>query len=260
MTTTTINQSPPKSWVFVSHSNKDIDAVRSVRDELERLGHHPLLFFLKCINDKDELDGLITREIEARNFFLYCDSPSARQSDWVQRELAFIRGLPGRVCHVVDLQSDLLTQVLSIKELSRRATVFLSFARTDWPLVEPIFNALVAVEYRVWSDVQSLRPADDIGEHITTAINEAIDQGFVLLFLTPSFLTSKWCHFEALSALEIAAKHPRGSFAVVPILLGQRDAVLTELPAHLRSIQFLDLSDCATAEVGERIVAHLRRL
>ena len=29
------NHSPPKSWIFVSHSHKDIDAVRSVRDELE---------------------------------------------------------------------------------------------------------------------------------------------------------------------------------------------------------------------------------
>jgi hypothetical protein len=259
MTTNTPSQSPPKSWIFVSHSNKDIDAVRSVRDELERNGHNPLLFFLKCINDHDELDDLITREIEARNFFLFCDSPNAQKSDWVQRELAFIRGLPNRVCHVVNLQADSLTQVRSIKELSRRATVFLSFARADWSLIKPISDALVAAEYRVWSDMDSLQTGDGVGERIIAAITEVIDHGFVLLFITPSFLTSHWCRFESCSALEIVATHPRGSVTIVPVVLAPRDAVLTEIPAHLRSLQFLELGDCAPAEAGRRIVAHLRR-
>jgi TIR domain-containing protein len=74
-----------KGWIFVSHSTKDLEPVRRIRDYLEAKSHHPLLFFLKCIRDTDELDSLITREIEARTIFLLCDSPNARSAQWVQR-------------------------------------------------------------------------------------------------------------------------------------------------------------------------------
>jgi hypothetical protein len=62
------------AWVFVSHSHQDSDAVRSVRHEFERLHANPLLFFLMCLNDDEEVDSLIKREITARKFFLLCDS------------------------------------------------------------------------------------------------------------------------------------------------------------------------------------------
>ena len=79
-----------KGWIFVSHSTKDFEGVRRVRDYLETKSQHPLLFFLKCIRDTDELDSLITREIEARTIFMLCDSPNSRSAGWVQREIEFI--------------------------------------------------------------------------------------------------------------------------------------------------------------------------
>ncbi len=57
------------AWVFVSHTNKDIAKVRQVRDAIEKAGAQPILFFLKCLSDHDEIDDLIKREIEARFFF-----------------------------------------------------------------------------------------------------------------------------------------------------------------------------------------------
>ena len=72
------------AWVFVSHSNRDLAAVRRVRNELESQSAHPILFFLKCVEDHDELDTLIEREIRARHFFLLCDSVNAQGSNWVQ--------------------------------------------------------------------------------------------------------------------------------------------------------------------------------
>lgn len=38
-------------WVFLSHSNKDYDKVRTVRNILEEHGFRPLMFFLKCLDD-----------------------------------------------------------------------------------------------------------------------------------------------------------------------------------------------------------------
>jgi hypothetical protein len=41
------------AWVFVSHSHRDLENVRPIRNELERRGHHPLLCFLKDLEDND---------------------------------------------------------------------------------------------------------------------------------------------------------------------------------------------------------------
>ena len=45
------------------------DKVRRVRNAIEEMEHNPLLFFLLCLNDKDEITDLIKREIKARDFF-----------------------------------------------------------------------------------------------------------------------------------------------------------------------------------------------
>ncbi len=34
------------AWIFVSHSNKDLEAVRRIRNEVENRGANPILFFL----------------------------------------------------------------------------------------------------------------------------------------------------------------------------------------------------------------------
>lgn len=38
-------------WIFLSHSNKDFDKVRCVRNALEEREFRPLMFFLKCVDD-----------------------------------------------------------------------------------------------------------------------------------------------------------------------------------------------------------------
>lgn len=42
-------------WVFLSHSNKDNEKVRQVRNILEQQGDRPLMFFLNCLNDDNEI-------------------------------------------------------------------------------------------------------------------------------------------------------------------------------------------------------------
>ena len=42
-------------WVFLSHSNKDFDKVRVVRNFLEEQNYKPIMFFLKALNDDDEI-------------------------------------------------------------------------------------------------------------------------------------------------------------------------------------------------------------
>jgi hypothetical protein len=84
------------AWIFLSHSHQDFDKVAKVRDYLEARRHHPLMFFLKCLNDSHEIDNLIRREIEARSWFVLCDSANSRISRWVQSEVETIKALPER--------------------------------------------------------------------------------------------------------------------------------------------------------------------
>ena len=61
-------------YMFISHSHLDIEKVRKIRNALEEAGFDPLCFYLKCLTDEDEVEGLIKREIDAREWFVYIDS------------------------------------------------------------------------------------------------------------------------------------------------------------------------------------------
>ena len=41
-------------WIFLSHSNKDYESVRKVRNLLEDEGRRPLMFFLKKRNRNEK--------------------------------------------------------------------------------------------------------------------------------------------------------------------------------------------------------------
>ncbi len=80
------NRPDEPAWVFVSHASADLPKVREVRNFMEERGAAPILFHLKSLTDPERFWPLIVQEIEARNFFLLCDSEAARASAWVQRE------------------------------------------------------------------------------------------------------------------------------------------------------------------------------
>lgn len=49
---------------FVSHSHRGSEKLRPIRNELERRGHCPPRFFLKCLEDDDaRLPELIREEL-----------------------------------------------------------------------------------------------------------------------------------------------------------------------------------------------------
>ena len=76
-----------KVFIFISHSHRDLEKVRKIRNFLENNCSEPILFFLKSRDDEDEITSLIKDEIDARIWFIYCDSQNARESRWVKKEL-----------------------------------------------------------------------------------------------------------------------------------------------------------------------------
>lgn len=141
------------SWPSsVSHSHRDLGKVRRIRNELERRGHNPLLFFLKCMEDDDaRLPELIRDEIKAREWFILCDSPHAKNSGRVQQEVKLIKGMEGKVFETIDLSQELQSELHKIVRLSKRATVFLSYASADRQAAEAIRRALLAHEFTATS-------------------------------------------------------------------------------------------------------------
>lgn len=91
-------------WIFISHSNKDFQSIVRLRNKLESRGYKPLLFFLKYLDDDVEIFELIKREIQARDRFILCDSQNSRESQWVQREIEYIRSL-NRPYEIVDIDA-----------------------------------------------------------------------------------------------------------------------------------------------------------
>lgn len=79
------------AWIFVSPSPRDLEQVRRARNELERCGHNPLRFFLKCLEaDAARLPALICEEIHAREWFILC----ALEANYCTGWKAHLRFLP----------------------------------------------------------------------------------------------------------------------------------------------------------------------
>ena len=105
------------AWIFVSHASADLPQVRQVRNYLESQGGAPLLFHLRALVQPEEFWPIIEREILARNFFLYCESPNAERSDWVQRERRTVEELgKQRKVRVGSIRVD---QPIELKTLNR---------------------------------------------------------------------------------------------------------------------------------------------
>ena len=77
-------------YIFLSHSHDDIEKVREIRNSLEKNGFEPLCFYLKCLDDDSEIEDLIKREIDAREWFVFVNSENSRRSKWVTLEREYI--------------------------------------------------------------------------------------------------------------------------------------------------------------------------
>ena len=144
------------SWVFISHSTLDFEIVRLVRNALEKRERRPILFFLKCLSQKEEVSSLLKREIDARHRFILCDSKNARASEYVQEEVDYIQSKK-RMYETIDLsQINLNSPTIEqdilnlIKPFERRTSVFLSYSRDDQFLASQLKKQLNRVGFDVW--------------------------------------------------------------------------------------------------------------
>ncbi len=222
------------SWIFLSHSHKDFDKVREVRNILEVEGHNPLMFFLKCLNDDDEIDDLITREIEARSWFILCDSENAKNSRWVQEEVEIIKGYPKKTYHAIDLD-DLETNLEEeLSYLTKKASVFLSYAQADSEFAERIKTDLREMDFGVFSNLE-LPPEEDWGLHIEEGFFDVSSRGAVLVLLSVHSVQTPRQQ-EELKLVERIIKSEGQINNIIPIFIDDPKAIYEALPQVIRQL------------------------
>jgi len=207
-----------KLTIFLSHSHKDIDKVRKVRDILEILECEPLMFYLKCMDeDTGELSDLLKREIRARNVFLYCRSRHAEQSRWVQEEVSYIRSLPGKRLYTIDIDKDFsISMVEFLQELTnivKANQLFFSYAHQDEISVSAIRDYITKNGYKTFIDTHDLTSGSEWAEQIAENIENAARNGIFLAFITEHSINSPNFRDELNYAIRQNAK-------ILPVFLG----------------------------------------
>lgn len=200
-----------KGWVFLSHSHMDVDIVRKIRNRFEEQGFEPLMFYLKCLNDENEIVDLIKREITEREWFIYIDSENSRNSNWVKTERDFISGLENKKVFTINIdntfieneqsnkndseQSRILNEEIEkqVDNIIRNLSIFISYSSKDEKLMHSIKEKLIEKDFKVIT-------ADEFGrdymEQIANSLEEVSKNGYHLVLLTENAMNSVWIKRE----------------------------------------------------------------
>ena len=225
---------------FLSHSSKDIDKVRQIRDILEVLDYEPLLFHLKCLDDdNDDLETFIKKEIESRNIFIYCKSENAEASRWVQKELEYIKSFDSKRLFTIDISlpfKDTIVQLLlSITEIIKKNRVFLScsHASPEAQYGDSIEKFLTEQNFDVIR-YKTLDYSKDT-EH-KSALTEAAT---FITVISRASLNSIYCKSELGHVLHNYNKNPSEfSHKIIPIYYGVSRSLVQKLELFNSSLQF----------------------
>ena len=240
-----------KAYVFLSHSHHDFEKVCKLRNLLEAEGFKPLMFFLKAFEKpkyEPMLKPILMEEINQRDRFILCRSENSRKSEWVKFEEDYVKS-QNRPYEVIDLDEDEDVQLEAIKFYRRRVSgrVFISYPRTQEPLVRGLYNQLEKEGFTPWVDSIDLSIGDDIRATITNAINKAAEEGYVL-YLVDGNSYKEWQRRELHYALNKSA-------LVIPVVV--TGDILPEFIFELGNRNWLDVRNLPEEEQIHHIMQAL---
>lgn len=217
-------------WIFLSHSNHDIEKVRLVRNEFERMGHNPLAFYLKCLStdterERKELDSLIKREIDAREWFVFCESPAAYQSPYVAEERAYIAKCNKEMIWTLNLMQDVESIRLAVRKICEQIEVFVSYIFADKTTADLLVDFLSKRDYSVWTADSKRQTEEHWEDQISEAIARCSYKGFYIILVSDASMKSNFFEQELGFAMNYS-----GGETVIPVLIGD-----AELPEQYRA-------------------------
>jgi len=192
-------------WIFLSHSNKDFAKVRLIRNYLEERSCRPLMFYLKCLSNDEEINDLIKREIDCRTRFIICDSENSQASKWVQSEVKYIKSQQ-RSYETINLSKSEEDIKAQLDNLIKSTQIFLSYGRSDFELVNTIYSHIVKYDLRCFFDAYSIESGGNYIQDVHNSIDLAKDFGFVVLFASKNSLSSNYVIAELQYAVAKGAK------------------------------------------------------
>lgn len=246
-----------KVYIFVSHSHKDINKVRLVRNYLEDRGAEPILFFLKSVTDDNEVEDLIKREIDARLWFLYCRSRNAEKSNWVKTELEYIKSTGKKNCLEIDLdkikgvpQGDVAVKLdTCVKDLKKLNRVFVSYSLVDRQLAEKLIRAFEKYGIKVLLYGAEDAYAVNFYQSIETALNRAAEEdGLSVCLISSDSLRSKYCETEMKEIIKRPGKK------IIAWLYNRKEGDTKEIPIAALPLYIRDYNivpvDCSDIDAA----------
>ena len=236
---------PHGGYIFLSHSHRDIDRVRDIRNRLEDNGFDPLCFYLKCLDDDSEIEDLIKREIDAREWFFFLDSENSRKSKWVTLEREYIAQTANKKIISIDINDERSVDE-AIDRISHNLRVFLSYSAKDYQLAHRLKCKLEEKDYLVFFAPECIPVGIPYGEVISDAIKEASQDGCVIVLLTPASVNNAYILNEVSLAIS-------NNGNIISVVAGDID-MDTPFRYLLSRTQFHTLSDDPTDEQLDSLV------
>lgn len=132
----------------------------------------------------------------------------------------------------------------------KKQQVFISHSSVDKKEVEKIIPYLNAQNLPVWFDKYSI----SAGMSITNSVQEGIDDSnIVILWITESFLASKWCKTEMTAFIK---KLIEENCLILTVLDDGID--VSRLPLFLRDIKYIQKNERSVFEIAEEIVKSIK--
>ena len=194
-------------YIFLSHSHADIEKVRTIRNNLESNGFEPLCFYLKCLSDDSEIEDLIKREIDAREWFVFVNSENARKSRWVTLEREYITETNSKKIITVDLDD-----ACAAHKITHTLRTFLAYSHKDRDIAMRLQRKLGEKDYLVY-DLEKIEAEREWAEAVAAMLSEVVDSGIVIVLITSNFIQSQWAKRELQYVIE------KDGY-VIPIILG----------------------------------------
>ena len=217
-------------WVFLSHSNKDYEQVRCLRNIMEEKGMRPLMFFLKCLDEEPEIFNLIKREIDVRPRFILCDSENAQKSEWVQKEVEYIKS-KRRPFVTIDLNRPETFEDI-VLALKRRAQIFISYSSKDSHIANYLATALQTRGFNVFRANEDLPIGCEMLKTLAKEISKACGNGYFLPLITPNYIQSQWVRKELTIAIELNGD-------VIPCIVADSDEQMHSIIDKDPELRFL---------------------
>lgn len=201
-----INNQEKEIWIFLSHSNKDFSIVRRIRNYLEEHSCRPLMFYLKCLSNDDEIDDLIKREIDCRTRFIICESENSKASKWVQSEVNYIKSQQ-RSYEVININKSEAEIKRQLDSLIRSTQIFLCYGEEYKELINDIYSHIRKYDIRCLGILDEYDyNKNSSQETIWNEIDLARDFGFIVFFASEQSLSGLFIYEELKYAIEKGAK------------------------------------------------------